>query len=218
MSIEANQRGVCPHCKLPNRFEGVFELVNSGLREFEDTKLIYGLSNKTMNLSSCRCTQCGEIVLFLNENMIYPLGAKRPSAPQEVPEDIAKDFNEACLVEHLSKKASAALARRCLQNMLHERGIKKRNLSKEIDEAIKTLPPHLKEAIDAIRVIGNFAAHPTKLTNTGIIVEVEDGETEWILNVLEQLFNFYYVEPAETKAKRDALNAKLAAAEKEEMK
>ena len=73
-------------------------------------------------------------------------------------------------------------------------------------------------AIDAIRTIGNFAAHPIKSTNTGDIVDIEDGETEWILDVLEQLFDFYYVQPARTQVKRNVLNTKLVAAGKEELK
>lgn len=70
-----------------------------------------------------------------------------------MPTKIAEDFNEACLVESLSKKAAAALARRCLQNILHDKGITKRDLNLEIEEAIKTLPTHLADSIDSIRVV-----------------------------------------------------------------
>ncbi|MCD4756547.1 DUF4145 domain-containing protein [bacterium] len=146
--------------------------------------------------------------------MICPLGAMRPSAPKEVPTDISQDFNEASLIEPLSSKASAALARRCLQSMLHEQGISKNNLSQEIEKAMETLPSHLSEAIDAVRNIGNFASHPIKSTNSGQIIDVEKGETEWILDVLEQLFDFYYVQPTLTKLKKKALDEKLKSANK----
>jgi hypothetical protein len=33
--------------------------------------------------------------------------------------------------------------------------------------------------LDAIRTIGNFAAHPIKSTSSGEIVDVEPGEAEW---------------------------------------
>ena len=94
----------------------------------------------------------------------------------------------------------------------------KKNLSEEIDEAMKTLPSHLSEAVDSIRQVGNFAAHPIKSTNTGLIVDVEVGEAEWNLDVIEQLFDFYYVQPARTKLKKDILNLKLKEAGKPEMK
>ena len=150
--------------------------------------------------------------------MVHPIGSTRPPCPKEVPASISNDYKEACLVEHLSPKAAAALARRCLQNIFHEQGIEKDNLSQEIDEVIKKLPSHLSESIDSIRNIGNFAAHPTKSTNTGLIVDVENGEAEWNLDTIEQLFDFYYVQPAKTKLKKDALNLKLNGVDKPKMK
>jgi hypothetical protein len=95
---------------------------------------------------------------------------------------------------------------------------KNRDLFDQIGEVIPTLPSHLAEAVDAVRNIGNFAAHPIKSTNTGEIVDVEPGEAEWNLEVLEGLFDFYFVQPAILKKKRDALNAKLAEAKKLRMK
>jgi hypothetical protein len=74
------------------------------------------------------------------------------------------------------------------------------------------------ESIDAVRNIGNFAAHPQKSTATGEILEVEFGESEWLLDVLESLFDFYFVQPSILKAKRDALNKKLNDAGKPPMK
>lgn len=217
MSIQSGSTGKCPHCRVSNRFEATTHMTTYGPRVFENSLLIQQ-DNPDLWLRTCRCTNCGQIIIFLDENMIYPLGTKRGEAPTEVPEKIRQDFNEACIVENLSKKASAALGRRCLQNLLHEQGIEKKNLSLEIDEAIKILPSHLSESIDAIRKIGNFAAHPVKSTNTGEIAEVEEGETEWILDTLEGLFDYYYVQPALTKRKKEILNKKLAELGKPNMK
>lgn len=52
--------------------------------------------------------------------------------PPEVPAEIAAGYIEACNVLPISAKASAALARRCLQNMLHKAGYKDKDLAKEI--------------------------------------------------------------------------------------
>ena len=57
-----------------------------------------------------------------------------------------------------------------------------------------------------------------KSTSTGEIVEVEFGEAEWILDVLETLFDFYFVQPAILKIKKDALNKKLSDSGKPLMK
>ena len=75
--------------------------------------------------------------------------------------------------------------------------------------ALKALPSRIAENLDAVRQIGNFAAHPIKFQSTGEIADVEPEEANWNLDVLEQLFDHYYVQPAIAKAKRDKLNAKL---------
>ena len=50
------------------------------------------------------------------------------------------------------------------------------------------------------------------------VVEVEPGEAEWNLDVLEGLFDFCFVQPTLMKKKREALNNKLAKAGKPPMK
>lgn len=186
---------------------------------------------------NCPNPKCGKKIIDLasgqpNHNLsglskidwrqaIRPFTSSRPSVPSEVETIFASDYNEACLILTLSPKASAALSRRCLQNILREKaGVKKGDLANEIQQTIdsKSLPSHLSESIDAIRNIGNFAAHPLKSTSTGEIIDVEVGEAEWLLDVIEALFDFYFVQPAILKAKREALNKKLAEIGKPPMK
>ena len=153
--------------------------------------------------------------------LVRPKVANRPAPSKEVPEEFAADYREASLVLADSPKSSAALSRRCLQHILREKaGVKKADLAKEIDEVISSgkLPSHLSEAIDGIRNIGNFAAHPIKATASGEVLPVEPGEAEWTLDVLEGLFDFYFVQPALLTAKRAALTAKLASAGKPPVK
>ena len=149
--------------------------------------------------------------------LVRPKVSGRPLPPTSVPPDIAEDYIQAAAVIGDSPMASAALSRRCLQHILRDRaGVKKADLAKEIDEvmASKALPSHLSEAIDAVRNIGNFAAHPMKSTATGQVLPVEAGEAEWTLDVLDGLFDFYYVQPDILAKRRAALNAKLATAGK----
>ncbi len=125
---------------------------------------------------------------------------------------------EACAVLQLSPKASAALSRRNLQAILREKGkTTEKNLYDQIEEIIPKVPSHISEGLHAVRHIGNFAAHPMKSTNSGEILEVEEGEAEWNLDVLESLFDFYFVQP-EIFAKRKAgLNKKLREVAKAEL-
>jgi hypothetical protein len=152
---------------------------------------------------------------------VYPKGSLRPQCPKEVPKDLASDYGESCLVLPDSAKASAALSRRCLQHLLRETAkVKHADLSREIQELLDrgTLPSHIAEALDAVRNIGNFAAHPIKSQHSGEVLEVEPGEAEWNLDVLESLFDFYFLQPAILQAKKAALNAKLKEAGKPPIK
>lgn len=155
-----------------------------------------------------------------NRWSIYPRLASRPPAATEVPQEIAEDFNEAAQVLSISPKASAALSRRCLQGMLRQQGYIQKDLAPAIQAALDsgTLPPAHAENLDAIRNIGNFAAHPMKDKQTDAIMPVEPHEADWNLEVLEGLFDHYYVQPAKAAARRAALDAKLGAAGKPAMK
>ncbi|MCX6682150.1 MAG: DUF4145 domain-containing protein [Methanoregula sp.] len=185
------------------------------------------------------CSECGKSSIFLQLGthttaggqlvdslvektlLVYPKGSMRPPCPIEVPDDFSEDYKEACLVLGDSPKASAALSRRCLQHILREKAnVTPSELSKEIQEILdrKVLPSHLSEHLDAVRNIGNFAAHPNKSKITGEITSVEPGEAEWCLDVVEGLFDYYFVQPAITAKKRAALDKKLADAGKPPMK
>jgi len=65
---------------------------------------------------------------------VHPVGSNRDPVSPEVRKTIAVDYVEACQVLPLSAKASAALARRCLQAMLHAHGYK--DLAKEVQQLL----------------------------------------------------------------------------------
>ena len=148
----------------------------------------------------------------ITRSLVRPKGSSRPPVPAEVPNEIAEDYLEACLVLEDSPKASAALSRRTLQNILRSAaGVKHGDLFSEIQQVLDSgkLPSTLSESIDAVRNIGNFAAHPIKSKSTREVVPVEPHEAEWNLDVIESLFDFYYVQPAAIAKKKAALNEKL---------
>jgi len=214
----------CPHCLVS--FHDDVKRTPLG----EDSTSNWVLLQRT-------CPSCGKFIFSLfqqydrfgrthnyyrhREFYCYPRAISRSALSSDVPETFAGDYKEACLTLADSPKASAALSRRCLQHILREVAkVKKGDLADEIQQVIdsKSLPSHLADSLDAIRNIGNFAAHPTKSKASGEVIEVEPGEAEWNLDVLESLFDFYFVQPAILQKKRDALNAKLKEAGKPEMK
>lgn len=199
----------CPHC-----LEAFFE---DWSNEFIGEDAGGSLQVRHALCPSCkkRTVQLGvydDVKGKYSYTLVRPKGITRMPIPQEIPAVFAEDYKEACLTISDSPKASAAISRRCLQNLLREKeSTTSRDLVDQIQEALdkRSLPSHLAEGLDAIRVIGNFAVHPTKSRSSGEIVEVEPGEAEWNLDVLEGLFDFYFVQPEILKKKRDILNQKL---------
>ena len=214
----------CPHC----------------ITDFHDKEKrasLGGDSDGQWGIGICRCSACQRLIVRLfsaqthygeeswssetRSYLVRPKIAGRPPVPPEVPKAYAEDYKEACLVLSDSPKASSALSRRCLQHLLRgEAKVKHQDLYKEIQEVIDAgkIPSHIAEGLDAVRNIENFAAHPIKSQSTGEIVPVESGEAEWNLDVLESLFDFYFVAPAKTKARKDELNKKLKDAGKPPVK
>ena len=197
----------CPHCL--ESFHDFYEVIPVG----NDADGNWGVVSR-------KCPSCERVVLVLvngkigsiggrsmlesvkGERLIYPRTSSRVPLPKEVPEEFAEIYREACVVLSDSQKASAALSRRCLQHLLREEAhVKQSNLTNEIQEMIDSgsLPPYIVEAVDAVRKIGNYTAHPIKSERPGEVVDVEPGEADWNLDVLEALFNYYFVQPATIK-------------------
>ncbi len=213
----------CPHCDV-----GVHEaLAKQYVFETSDGRI-----NDEWYVLHQLCSECSEPIIFLELKkvfipsssiidgtrfLVFPRGALQRPVPAQVPDPFRQDFIEACEVLSLSPKASAALSRRNLQTIIHDKaGIKEKDLNAEIQVLIDSgkIPTHISEGLHAVRQIGNFAAHPIKSTSTGEIVEVESGEAEWNLDVLESLFDFYFVQPDIAAKRKAELNKKLKEAGK----
>ncbi len=121
--------------------------------------------------------------------------------PEFIPLVLRQDYYEACKISKLSPKASATLSRRCVQGMIRDFcKISKDRLIDEIRELKKLtdegkLPPGVTietvDAIDHIRTIGNIGAHFEKDIN--VIVDVDEGESQTLIELIEMLFEDWYV-------------------------
>lgn len=153
-----------------------------------------------------------------NSYFVLPRTPYSPAVHSSVPKHISDDLTEAMLVLPFSAKASAALSRRCLQNILIDAaGVKREaNLVDQIGSAVNAhgLSSGLRKLLTAVRQVGNYAAHPIQDKHTGVIVDVEPGEAELNISTLEALIDFFYIRPAEEQEKLDEINRKLSAAGK----
>lgn len=132
--------------------------------------------------------------------------------PDYIPDPIKEDYYEACRIRDLSPKASATLARRCLQGMIRDFWkISKTRLKDEIDALEEKVDPDTWSSIDAVRSVGNIGAHMEKDIN--IIVDVEPEEAQLLMGLIEQLVDDWYVDRESRRARSEALKA-LADAKK----
>jgi hypothetical protein len=112
--------------------------------------------------------------------------------PDYIPATIRNDYTEACAIKKLSPKASATLARRCLQGMIRDFwGISKARLIDEIEGIRDKVDPLTWQAIDAVRSVGNIGAHMEKDIN--IIIDVEPDEAAQLLGLIELLMKDWYI-------------------------
>lgn len=151
------------------------------------------------NIHMYYCPQCREVSFvavgdcILDEIVvpIYPISNAK-QFPEYIPKAIRNDYEEAYSIVNLSPKASAALSRRCLQGMIRDFwNIHKSRLIDEIDELQSYISLSQWNAINALRKIGNVAAHMEQDVN--IIVDVEPDEAEKLLKLIELLIEKWYI-------------------------
>lgn len=118
--------------------------------------------------------------------------SKGKSFPDYIPKQILEDYNEACLIKDLSPKASATLARRCLQGMIRDywkvKGISLKDEIERIKDKVESLT---WDAIQAVRSVGNIGAHMEK--DVDLIVDIEPNEVERLIELIEILLKDWYI-------------------------
>ncbi|WP_299745723.1 DUF4145 domain-containing protein [uncultured Tateyamaria sp.] len=234
----------CPHC---GRYQTVTEEdFDSGSIDFYMTKSALGHIRLEGSAACCANPQCkmpmvhvtigkalipargglrymAEETLLVDQRMV-PNSSAKPQ-PSFIPGPLLEDYYEACKIRDLSPKASATLSRRCLQGMIRDFcGISKNRLIDEIgelkklvdqDKAPKGVSDDSVEAINAVRQIGNIGAHMEKDIN--LIVDVDADEAQTLIELIETLFDEWYVEREKRKKRFGKIKA-IADAKKQQKK
>lgn len=210
----------CPFCN--QKVTIIEENTYNGRQEF-NCRNKYGYQAIWTHVIACPNEACKEysLSLSLHDHVSYDNGrsykdekAKRtwnliPQAavkvfPDYVPKAILADYSEACLIRDLSPKASATLARRCLQGMIRDFWkVKKSRLVEEIEAIKDKVEPVTWSAIDAVRKIGNIGAHMEK--DIDLIIEVEPREAGLLIGLIETLINDWYIVKEERMKRMEAI-------------
>lgn len=157
---------------------------NPECKEFTLEALLF----ETKTRGSYQYTVNGDLI---HNWKLYPQSTAKP-LPDYIPQAIKEDYEEACLILNLSPKASATLARRCLQGMIRNFwSVKSKNLFQEIESIKDKVEPDIWEAIDVVRKVGNIGAHMEKDINQ--IVEVDEKEAALLIGLIEMLIEEWYV-------------------------
>lgn len=158
-------------------------------------------TNDCISIDMYKCPECKNISVIASS---LGKGFKKPfrvlvnptssakQYPDYIPKAIRDDYEEAYSIVNLSPKASATLSRRCLQGMIRDFwNITKSKLADAINELQNKVTSSQWKAIDSVRKIGNIGAHMESDINT--IVEVDSGEAEKLLKLIELLIDKWYI-------------------------
>ena len=153
------------------------------------------------NLYISECFNCHKIALWSFNKLIYPSTSIIPKN-QWMPEDIQSIYDEANAILDASPRASAALLRLAIQELLLKLVEKDNGLNANIQELVTEglIRQDVQQALDIVRITGNKAVHPGK------IYDFDDG------SVAERLFdlvNFIVEETIARPKKIDELYEKL---------
>lgn len=119
---------------------------------------------KLCNVFVSSCFNCKKLSIWIYGKLVYLLRGEVPPANQDLPDDIRRDYDEASSILDLSPRGSAALIRLAIQKLCIELGKSGKNLNDDIGALVKDgLDPHIQEALDIVRVIGNNAVHPGQI-------------------------------------------------------
>ena len=90
-------------------------------------------------------------------------------------------------------------------------GVTGKNLKQDIKKVIESnsLPKSISALLDAPRLLGNMAIHPKKDSETGIVQPIESWEARWCLEIIEALFEHFFVSPNKNAIRLQRLKHKV---------
>ena len=207
---------ICPHCLIAFKVEWNENDSNPIYDKVDDLRFYFFYST---------CPECEREIIkmlveeiqqsthwgFKKEMYLHPKTPNRKPLPKSIPKKFTKDYYEANAVISDSPNASAALSRRVLQHILEEKSnvTKNNRLVDQIKEAKEKEKFDLKlhGLIDYVRTFGNFGTHASK-DDSDKIIDVEKGEAETLLEIIEDLFDYYYLKPEELNKTKKRLDEK----------
>lgn len=213
VSSEVGQPLPKPRTDIRTHFKGVTEL------------------QVTLRWAECPNEACGQIIVTgsyyrvnftnrLGSNpyhdsrtlILFPTGARARAVDRAVPPAMQRDYTEAAAILDASPRMSSVLSRRILADLLETyAGFNDYSLADRIEKFGKDAkhPSTLRENLDYLREMGNFAAHTKKDSESEEVIDVSREEAEWTLDVVDGLFDYFIIGPAKDRERKDAFAEKM---------
>lgn len=161
----------CPHCNTISQMEIQCHYFSNDTYCNIDGE--FELRNR-LTIHRCQC--CGQKIIWIDENYVYPEIIAEEANP-DMPESVKQLYNEAGLIYNKSPRAACALLRLAIDRLCNELGETDRDINKNIGALVKKgLPQTIQQALDVVRVVGNKAVHPGQ-----IAFDVDDKATATML-------------------------------------
>lgn len=195
----------CPHCH----------------SEFTETPHVFALGEDqdgTWQIWNARCGVCDRLIVNVcaKDGPSYPAwpqSSMRPRLSEDVPLDYADDYHAACQIYFYSPESTAALSRRLLQRLLAAKaGAGDGALVDQIRRAVlgPDMPAYLKQGLQMYSRLARLDSEENKSLRPEALAGVEPGEAEWLLDVLQSMFDLYFVQPARLQRKQQSIEEMIA--------
>jgi len=112
-----------------------------------------------------QCDACAQNALWWKGKLLIPASHIAPDPNPDMPEDAKADYLEAASIAEASPRGSGALLRLCLEKILQHLEPGKDSIDKKIGKLVgRGLFEQVQKVLDVVRVIGNNAVHPGKIS------------------------------------------------------
>jgi len=107
------------------------------------------------------CTSCPKPSIWAEDFMIYPLDRQGDEPHEEMPSTVRDIYEEARATAPVSRKSAAGLLRLGLQLLVDDLEPGSGSIDAKIGALVtRGLDPHVQQAMDVLRVVGNESVHP----------------------------------------------------------
>ena len=180
----------CPHCGAFAKQRWYYLMFrHSDVKVFFNNNGLASPKNRISadfgdNFMASKCDHCEKLVLWNDQKIIYPRSITVESPNPDMPEVAKGLYMESAKILQDSPRASAALLRLALQEILNKvvEGGEKNSINDNIRIIGKQVDKHTRDAMDLIRINGNNAVHPGE-------IQIEEETTEYmykLLNIIVQ--------------------------------